>query len=141
MDGLSAAASGIAVAGIAIQLADSVKKLCDFWDSVKDAPHDIRIISTDLRLLSDILAEIAHEGQYSQPDTTIASVLDGCWNYVNRLTALLDKIEPGFASRSSYVRKWTAIKAAIKSGQLAKFQEALNRVKCSLLLVQNCRIG
>jgi hypothetical protein len=35
MDGLSVAASGIAVGSIAVQLMDSIKKLLDFWCSVK----------------------------------------------------------------------------------------------------------
>ena len=139
MDGLSAAASGIAVVGIAIQLADSVKKLCDFWDSVKEAPDDIRMILTDLRLLSNVLAEIAYEEQHAEPDITLPLALNRCWSYVNILTALLDKMEPGFASRSCCVRKWTAVKAVMKSRDLAKFQEALERMKCTLLLVQQHR--
>lgn len=139
MDGLSGAASGIAVVSIAIQLADSVKKLCDFWDSVKDAPDDIHMVLTDLRLLSNVLAEIAHDEQHAQPDATLPLALDGCWTYVNILTALLDKLEPGFASRSARIRRWTAIKAVMKGGDLAKFQEALERMKSTLLLVQQRR--
>ena len=139
MDGLSAAASGMAVVSLAIQLGDSVKKLCEFWDSVIEAPGDIGMILADLELLSNILAEIAREEQHSQPDNNLVLALNGCWSYVNILTALLDKMEPGFASRSSCVRRWTAVKAVMKSRDLAKFQEALERVKCTLLLVQQHR--
>lgn len=55
MEGLSAAASGIAVVSIAVQLANSIKSLCEFWGSVQDAPDDIRAIVKELGLLSAVL--------------------------------------------------------------------------------------
>lgn len=64
------------------------------------------------------------------------STLNGCWVMVKILTALLNEIEPGLASTSSRVRKWTALKAVLKHGQLMKFQAALERLKGKLLLAQ-----
>lgn len=37
MDVLFAAANVGGVVSLAVQLGDSIKKLCDFWDSVKEA--------------------------------------------------------------------------------------------------------
>lgn len=136
MEGLSAAASSIAVVSLAVQLADSVKKLCDFWESIKEAPSDMKEISTDLELLSGVLTDIAYEAQHVGPNATLLASLDACSFKVKRLVTLLDEIEPGFASTSSRVRKWTAFKAVLKSGKLTKFQEALERLKGTLLLVQ-----
>ena len=56
---MDAAASVIAVVSIAIQLADSVKKLSDFWKSVEAAPLDVQTMITDLDLLSLVLHDIA----------------------------------------------------------------------------------
>ena len=136
MDGLSAAASGIAVVSVAIQLAESFKKLSDFWKSIKEAPEDIRAISTDLDLLSSVLAEIARETQHVGPDDTLVAVLNACCGRVKLLTAIVNQIEPGFASASFRVRKCTALKAVSRRGELMKFQEALNSLKGTLLLVQ-----
>ena len=136
MEGLSAAASGIAVVSIAIQLAESVRKLCDFWSSIKEAPEDIRTISIDLGLLSSVLTRIAYEAQHIGPEANLVAALKGCWSQVESLTALLNEIEPGFASTGSRTRKWAAFKAVFKRGQLIKFQEALESMKCTLLLVQ-----
>jgi hypothetical protein len=44
MDGLSAAASAIAVVSLAVQIAESLRELCDFWDSIQEAPEDIKAI-------------------------------------------------------------------------------------------------
>lgn len=136
MEGLSAAASGIAVISAAIQLAESFKKLCKFCKSIKEAPEDIRAISVDLELLSSVLVQIAYETQHVEPDATLIAALNGCCVKVTTLTTLLNEIEPGFASPSSRVRKWTAFKAVLKHGELMIFQESLERLKSTLLLVQ-----
>lgn len=137
MEGLSVAASGIAVVSIAFQLAESVKKLCDYWNSIKEAPEDIEAISMDLELLSSILTQIAHEAQHVELDSNLVPALNGCWGKIKTLTTLLNEMEPGFASTSLRVRKWTALKAVLKRGQLMKFQGALESLKCTLLLVQH----
>lgn len=136
MEGLSAAASGIAVVSVAVQLAESFKKLCDFWKSIKEAPENIRAISVDLELLSSVLTQIALETQHVEPDATLVAALNSCCVKVKTLTTILNEIEPGFASTRSRVRKWTALKATLKHGELLKFQEALERLKGTLLLVQ-----
>ncbi len=76
MDGLSGAASVIAVVSFAIQLAESTKKLYDFWKSVDDAPDSVREIVADLKLLSTTLTEIAiHEQKYGN-NGSITDILE-----------------------------------------------------------------
>ena len=134
MEGLSAAASGFAVFSIAVELAESFKKLCDFWKSMKDAPEDIRAISVDLKALSNVLIQTANETQHVEPDATLIAALNGCCVKIN---AILNEIEPGFSSKKSRVRQWTALKAVLKHGELMKLQLALDRFKATLLLVQH----
>lgn len=136
MDGLSAVASGVAVVQVTFQLVESFKKLCEFWKSIKEAPEEIRAISADLELLSSVLIQVAHETQHAEPDATLIAALNGCCVKVKTLTTILNEIEPGFASKSLRIRKWTAFKAVLKHGELKKFQEALERLKGTLLLVQ-----
>ena len=136
MEGLSASASAIAVVSIAIQLADSVNKLRDFWSAIEEAPQEVQAISADLELLSGVLAQIAYEAQHIEPDPTLIAALNGCSMKIKALAMILSEIEPGFDSRSLRVRKWTAFKATLKHRQLVKFQEALDRLKCTLSLVR-----
>ena len=136
MEGLSAAASGIAVISVAVQLAESFNKLCDFWKSVKEAPEDIRGISVDLEILSNVLIQIANDTQHVEPDATLNAALNGCCVKVKTLNTILNEIEPGFSSTKSRIRQWTAFKAVLKRGNLMKFQVALDRIKATLLLVQ-----
>ena len=136
MDGLSAAASGIAVVSIAIQLAESMKKAHDFWSSVKDAPEDIQLLSIDLKLWSSLFAQIAEEAQNYPPNDVLIAALERCTITVKSLTKILDEIEPGFSAQSSRRRYWAAFKTVLKGGKIAKFQGTLERLNSTLQLVQ-----
>ena len=90
----------------------------------------------ELDLLPTVLGRIACETQNVIPDATFQAALGACSAKVKKLTELLNDMEPGFSSANCSVRKWTAFKAVLKHGQLTKFQEALDRLKATLLLVQ-----
>lgn len=139
MDGLSSAASITAVVSLALQLAHSAKQLCDFWTSIKDAPEDIRTIIADLELLTSVLAEMASEAQHTGPHTTLAAVLHSCTGKLKSLTALTNNLEPGFDSKSSRIRMWTAFKFILKGERLRRFQEVLESLKSTLVLAQQNR--
>lgn len=136
MDGLSGAASGLAVVSLTIQLADSIKKLCDFWDSVQDAPNDIRAIVKEMRLLSAVLEGIQLNELDYGPDPTTRSVLETCADKVKTLFGLVDDLEPGFTSMSKRVRKWSALKATLRSEKIKKFRVSLEETKITLILAR-----
>ena len=139
MDGLLAAASAMAIVSLAVQLADTAKQLCDFWSSIKDAPGNIRTVIADLELLTNVLAEIAFEAQHTGPDTTLAAVLQSCTGKLKSLAALTNNLEPGFYSRSSKIRKWSAVKLILKREKMTRFQEVLESLKSTLVLAQQDR--
>ena len=134
MDGLSGAASGIAVVSLAIQLGDSVKKLCEFWASVKEAPDDVRAITADLQLLSSVLAGMAFEEQHFEPNPTLVTALEACRDNVTKLVRIANDMEPGFASKKPRIRIWTAFRAAIKGESIQKSQRILEGLKSTLTL-------
>ena len=134
MDGLSGAASGIAVVSLAIQLGDSVKKLCEFWASVKEAPDDVRAITADLQLLSSVLAGIASEEQHVELDPTLIAALKACHDNVAKLVRIANDMEPGFASKKPRIRIWTAFRAVIKGESIQKSQRILEGLKSTLTL-------
>jgi len=132
MDGLSNAASGIAVVSIAIQLADSVKKLYDFWSSVKDAPESIRAIAKELELLSGILDKIEH-GQHGT-GSEISNVLESCREQVASLVTIVNSLVPGFEAESRRTRTWSSLKAVFKKDKVAEFRMCLAETKITLNL-------
>ena len=134
MDGLSGTASGMAVVSLAIQLGVSIKKLCEFWTSVKEAPDDVRAITADLHLLSSVLAEIASEEQHFDPDPTLETALKACGDHVAKLVRIANDMEPGFASKKPRIRIWTAFRAVIKGESIQKSQRILEGLKSTLTL-------
>jgi hypothetical protein len=71
MDELSGVAGVIAVAWIAIQLADSIKNPCGFWESIKDAPEEIATLVHELKVLNLVLKKIhTNEGKFGADPTT-----------------------------------------------------------------------
>ncbi|KAL8817209.1 MAG: hypothetical protein Q9191_008190 [Dirinaria sp. TL-2023a] len=130
MEGLATAAS---VAGV-IQLVGSVRKLYEFWDSIKDAPEEIRAIALDLRLLLSVLAEIASDAQHAEPDQTLEAVMEACHFKVKALNAIVNEIEPNLVSSSSLVKKWAAVKGVLKAKKINKFRDSLGELKITLML-------
>ena len=141
MEGLSIAASGFAVASVAVQVAESVKKICVFWKSIEDAPDDIQEISVESELLLSVLAQIANEAGYTEPNNAFLAAIKSCFLKVKRLITLLGEIEPGFSSSSSRVWRWTSIKAVIRAGQVKKFKKALESAKVTLVMAQQNQLG
>lgn len=136
MDGLSGAASVIAVASIAIQLADSIKKLCDFWESIKDAPEEIATLVQELKLLDLVLKKIHVNEEKFGADPTTTAVLNRCAEKVNTLVAAMDTFQPGFASKKWQVRTWNSFKVTLQSKKFHNFRLSLGEIKTTLILAR-----
>ncbi|CZR54845.1 uncharacterized protein PAC_04729 [Phialocephala subalpina] len=150
---LGVAASVISIASFAIQLADSVQKACDFWESVQDGPEEIGRISLELRLLSNILRSISHEhkeqtqGRASRAqdtnrvqDSLVMEALNIAKRDINNLdiivTQLSSMIGPGHGRTK---RKWGQVKFALKSGKINKMKMCIESAKSTLTLLQSSR--
>lgn len=139
MEGLSATASVIAVGSVAVQLADSVKKLRHFWWSIKNASDDVRAIAGDLQVLSHLLAEINLEAQ--DQNASMTATLLKCVDGIRPLTIIVEGLEPGFESNSPRTRKWSALKTGLNAKKIRRYQSSLERMKTSLLLAQQSHHG
>jgi hypothetical protein len=144
MEALSGVSSAFAVVSLAFQTAESIKKLCNFWRAVEDAPEAVREIIRDLNLLSEVLEDIGHEANSARPHSRSfalsLSVLTQCSENVQRLRGFLNSLEPGFASEKRRVRTWSAFKAAWKDDKIHKFQEMVRDLKATLLIARQTSI-
>lgn len=134
MEVISGAASVIGIVSLAIQLTDSIAKLSDFLGSIQEAPNNIKVILTDLDLLSTILSDIQlHENKYA-PNASVKSALASLEHKVAAFMALVKQYEPSSKSSSRRMRKWTSVKAAFKDKKVKAFQQSLNDSKTTLML-------
>ena len=141
MDGLSAAASVIAVTSLAFQLAHSTNKLFDFWESIQDAPEDVRNIKSDLEFLTKVLEHIAREAQQQSPDPLMESALRLCSDKIDTIMSLTLDLEPDFASRKFLIRKWGAFRLIMKRDKFKQLRKSLDRMKETLMMVQISNTG
>ena len=133
---MDVAASAVAFASIAIQLGQSFITLYEFWESVKEAPENVSAVVKDLKLLAAILRQIElNEQQYGQ-NAEVTDALKSCTAKVDILRNLVDQLEPGFASKRRVQRKWTALRAALKSDKVEKFRKLLEETKTTILLAR-----
>jgi hypothetical protein len=51
---------GLSVVSLAIQIADSIKRLKDFCDLVKEAPDEVCLALDEVEVLSLVLQDIEH---------------------------------------------------------------------------------
>ena len=137
MDGpvSATAASVIAISTLAFQLAQSTKKLFDFWDSIQHAPEEINDIKSELESLTLVLEQIGYEAQNEPSNESTRSVLRQCSRRIDTIRSLTAHIEPGFESSKTRIRKWSALRAVCKREKIKKVQDSLDSLKSTLELV------
>ncbi|PMD52809.1 uncharacterized protein K444DRAFT_192059 [Hyaloscypha bicolor E] len=99
MDGLSAAASGIAVVSLAIQLVDSVRQIQRFLHNVSEAPKELqRLINLleQLELILENIGELIDRQRRQSADEdvavseTILRAMKTCENTIKGLAGIVD---------------------------------------------------
>ncbi|KAI0148396.1 hypothetical protein GGR57DRAFT_515374 [Xylariaceae sp. FL1272] len=131
MEGLSVAASGIAVVSVAFQLLEECIKLRDFWESVRDAPEEVGIIFDDLKILSALLEDIDRNGETS-PAVTMGLI--SCKAKIKNLNRIIEGFDACFRSDSRRERWWGRFKATTRTKQLKDFRDSLNETKSTIML-------
>lgn len=137
MDPFSAGTGALSVISLAIQLGAGVNKLWTVFNSISDAPKEVKSILEDLRLLRTLLASIQETEEVLGPDAVTNKALEICRKSIRNLTNIVDSLAPGFASQNSVKRKWTAIGAVMRTEKILKFKAGLEEAKSSLILAQS----
>jgi hypothetical protein len=132
---LGVAASGMNVVSLAIQIAESLKKLKDFCDLMKAAPEAIRVAIDEVETLSFILEDIDRDMQTQCfPDQeTKAAVLKSyklCWNSNEALKALVANLQRQLTKG----KKRGRFKVAMNQDKIESFQNNLESAKVTMLL-------
>lgn len=136
MDPLSAASSAFSVISLAIQLGDSINKLCNFLSSIAEAPKEIEFVIDQLRFFTQLLDDIQNNQKIFGPDPAIMKAVERCEAPIKELQQIADSLVPGFAASSNIRRKWTALTTVKAKEKMVKFQEKLQAAKLDLILAR-----
>ncbi|WQF81183.1 Putative fungal domain of STAND protein [Colletotrichum destructivum] len=135
MEVLSGVSSGFAVVSLALQLAEKVTKIHDFWRSVRDAPDELGSIAAELEFLERVYIGIAHNAQRETIDPILTKALEDGQQEVTRFEALVSPLRKRCETESKLKRKWASIVAGVwRKEEVAEFRNSISRTKSTLLM-------
>jgi hypothetical protein len=125
-------ASGMGIASLAIQIGDGILKLKAFWESVKDAPEDIRYILEEIETINLLLSEIisTREALPAVNTPTATKCLGFCQRGAEILGNVVEDLHKGIEKR----QRIGSIKAALKKGAIDRLTDKLRRAQYLLML-------
>ncbi|KAG4442550.1 hypothetical protein IFR05_001962 [Cadophora sp. M221] len=128
--------AAIAVAGISIQLADTLNKLITFWKEVQKAPAEVHALFEDVETLSALLAQAQSSNRHECLDALSGTILGKCEEKVAALYAKVRKATEGLASESARKRKWSALKISLDKADINELRDQLKEAKSMLVIVK-----
>ncbi|KAH8672816.1 hypothetical protein BGZ60DRAFT_527110 [Tricladium varicosporioides] len=141
MDGLSAAASGIAVVSLAIQLVDSVGRIRRFLRSISDAPKELERLIDLLEQLEMILQQILMmvEKQNAGPGNTdlfknVFRAVKSCEIKLSKFESLIEASKQISFSRKRMMKTVGSFQLACKKKDIQEFESQLNEAMTLLNL-------
>ena len=136
--------SAITFATLAVQVGKSVQTLKGYWDSIRDAPDDLKWLLREVEMFGLIMADV--EADLSQNPVPLALTdsqhvsqsLLFCKEAVERLDALCKDILQDYGSSNRLRRSYQAAKMALHQRTIEKHVLNLHNVVRLLTLSQQC---
>ncbi|KAF7921602.1 uncharacterized protein EAE98_008449 [Botrytis deweyae] len=136
MDGLSSASAVFAVVSVAVQLAETIHKLVDFWKAVEDAPDNIASIFRELGLLSKILTQSHELAQLHSFSDIFDEALKDCCSKILKLHSKVEDTRQNLNSSKLRKRKWAAWKIVLQRSEIDSLQKSISEAKTNILHIQ-----
>ncbi|TEY71740.1 hypothetical protein BOTCAL_0087g00070 [Botryotinia calthae] len=137
-------ASVIAIATLAVQLGDALRKAAEFWEAVQDAPSDIRRLSKELRLVASVFHTIRVEYEAGSTPTNFESMvkdaLELAKDDIDQLSEFISELSRNLSiANGSLGRQWRKVQMALKASKIERFRDNLVSVKTTMALLQGSR--
>ena len=133
MEPFTVAASVISVASLAIQVADSVKKICKFLATIKDAPKTFKDLETDLLHLHQVLEEIQRLSERQKwhvalatPPPLLLAALQSCQRKVDKLESYTNE-SSRLLSQTGFSRTWNTLRMPHRDEKVAKLSKSVRK--------------
>ena len=130
------AANIVGVASFSIQLADSILKLKEFVDKVKEAPETIRYLIVELEMLNSVLIELQNNDEEAKQLGVESLALkrshDLCSQGSSMLDTVLKEIQRKIESRS----RIASLKAVLQMGYIERLRGRVRDAQSILLLAR-----
>lgn len=141
MDPVSFTSGIISIATLAVQLGDALRKAAEFWETVQDAPSDIRRLSRELRLVANVFHAIQVDYEAGTVPTNSEKMLTEALTLakedVDQLSELISDLTRKLSlANGSLGKQWRKVQMALKASKVEKFRNNLQNVKSVIPLLQ-----
>ena len=141
---MEAAAGGIAVISLGLQLVHTVKRVKNFVDGIRDAPSELANLATDLERYHLMLAKVndlvgtRRSLQNSQDSTDLMeSIVRGCKPNIDKLEALMDKLQKKLSHGGRRWTTWASISSMVKKDEIERYQKGIKDNLANLNMAVN----
>jgi hypothetical protein len=131
---LGVAASGIAIASIAIQVGDSILKLKSFWVQVKEAPEEIKLLIEEIEMLDLVLSELG-SGEAADSLTELEpTCAKRCLELCRKGAGILETTVKELDEKINKRKRVGSFQAVLKKGVVERLKERLRSAQFMLML-------
>ena len=131
---LGIVASGMGIASLAIQIGDSLIKLKDFWDAVKEAPEEVKYLIEEIETLSLVLSEIDANANEDDMVQIGSAASRKCLDLCRRGAAVLGTVVGQAEQEIAKKRRIGSVKMVLKKGLVDTLKDRLKTVQLMLML-------
>jgi hypothetical protein len=126
-------ASGMGIASLAFQVADSILKLKEFLDNVKEAPEEIKYLIEEIDTLSILLSGLDADIPNKESELDSSSMRK-CWVHCSRGLGILEAIVRELDMDIGKRRRIGSFKAVLKKGSIERLKDRLKSAQIMLLM-------
>ena len=136
MDPISITGVGVGIVSLTIQLLQNLDKVYNFFDSIKDAPREIKSIQRSSQIIRGLLYNIEDTHNSSKNKAEIESAITECSETVQELLSLTNAVVIRSQGSDALSRSRLSLAIKRKSGRLKTLQRRLDSAKVTLILAQ-----
>lgn len=134
-------ASGISIATLAVQIANSLAKLKSYWNDVIEAPEDITLLIEELDGLYDLLADIdkyQHRTSTTLKGPSILRCQEHCRRAASQLKEITVDLSTDINTHHRLQKRWASAKVVFKKDKIKKYKSRLKSAIRLLSLSYQC---
>jgi hypothetical protein len=128
-----AVASGLGVASLGIQIGQSILKLKEFVEKVKEAPETIQYLIAELEILNSILRELKKSDEEAKElgvdSLALRQCQDLCCRGSSELKDVLEEVQRKIGSRPTI----GSLKAVLKMSSVEKLRDRVREARSLLM--------
>jgi len=133
-EAIGVVASGVGIAGFAGQTLESVLKLKQLWDDVRDVPEDIAMLLEEIELFTDQLTVIETHYQQILASSNSQPGLNRYLAFCGKIAKSLDDIVIDIRTLLRTRKRFATVKMVLKKETIAKYKSRLESAKTMLTL-------